>query len=303
MSRKVSPGSSLPAPALPRPGGRRTPTAPSRISPAGSRGASPHVGNGSPHSPRVGNVRVRGKDKVADMRRIVIHTLALGESSMSGLKAKLHADDGSDAQGQLVKIVQEVAEKRGMVLKLREALWSEVSDGYEGYTDAERARVREARDGRVNGGGGGGENGSARGLVEPSTGAMTNSIGTHGMSHAQLEERLDAYERDERTTDVKKIRSDEDESDLRRRFAKWFPVYQAMIGRMDDMKKAFAKMEKGLSDARNSRDRDLVVKEIRHTHDKYHDMHARCVKMLPTLHRRLKDMRSALDASSTDDRL
>lgn len=249
---------------------------------------------GAVTSPRPsGSIRPEQRE---EMRRHVIHMLAATERHMSSLKSALMIDDNRPELINLLSgIVKEVGEKRSDLIYLKRQYWREVSDLYKAYNDVEREKVRKARSQMVTPSAK--DDGKAGIGME---GVADEDESSDIMAYEKLEERLDVFEKEEDETKVPKVASVKDEIELRKRFTKWYPVYSAMVGRMENMKKLFVTLEKRFLDCGSNRDRDGVVKEIHRSHQKLRGRKQRLERTLPVMHALLKDIKKALNKHAND---
>lgn len=200
--------------------------------------------------------------------------LALGETTVPNLKRRIDLRAVRDAETALRDVLAEVAESgptKG-IYKLRDALACEVTDCYAEYTEMERAKVREWRDAALK---------SARGKTDDP------------MTVEQIDGAVDAFERTYKKN-VGKIGTEREEGEMRKSFQRLFPLYSAIIARLEHLQKMFITLEKRYREARSKGDMDTWAKKIARTHARFKNQRAKLERVLPLLHSNLKQMRSVL---------
>lgn len=276
-SRNISPPMS--ASALPHPAMRRAPT--TQYSPYASRASSPKAGsryyayNGSPASPRVPST-VR-PDQRAELRRHVVHMLAAGDCSLDSLRKRLKIDNAPSMGPVLSGVLKEVANRQSGVFSLRQSLWRDVSDGYECYSDVDLAAMRMRR----------------------STMAGPNfehtSPNPEGMTDAQLDKKISEFEKTEMERRVNKPCTPGEEKELRQQYQTWYSTYRTIIGRMEEMRRTFVRLEERYASCQKPKDKEALVQQIKRSHDRFFERKKRFEKVLPALHVMLKCIRDALE--------
>lgn len=266
-----------------------TPTRPMRSSPIGSRGPSPAQITSAPSSPRVGSLRPKSTD-TNELRRNVIHILALGETTNAKLRSRiLDANSGSDNQGALLNIIREVGRYTGTGYVLKDDSWSDVSDTFREYSAMERNRIRELlakrkdapalRSGRM-------PKGSDADIV-PVSKSSTDS---------QIEAAIAQFER--RQGNKKPgalIQSAAEEDNLRQYFSDLYPLYSEVNRRLEKIREIFEDLGKKFQASQPGRARDDLEKRIASLYDEHRDRHKKFCKALPALHSELGDVRKRIE--------
>lgn len=258
----------------------------SGLSPLGSKvvpkGGSPGMGalgaNGNrPESPRLGGLRARNQD-TGGLRRTVIHVLALGAGSMQAVRSRALGNRLSmELKDRFMEVLKEVGTDVMGLYTLKRALWDEVSAEYEGYSEAERARVRVERSNVA----GGKVNGAAE------------VRGMEGMSDASLDAGIREFEADR--SEVGVVSCEADELRLRKKFKTWFPLYDGVIEELEGMGDTFRGMERRYREARSSWERESLVRRIASKYERHKKRRDELTRLLPRLHARLREIRDALE--------
>lgn len=279
-SRKVSPSSLL---SLPKPVSRRTPTKPNRYSPVGSRGPSPSVN--SPGSPRASSIRpprLTDQTDITEIRRQIIHFLAMGEKDLKSIKDRLDSQRVEAPSSTLAAILAEVASSNSGRYALKEKIWDSVTESFD-YTNAELGKMRAYRTEALEG--------------------PYDKLKKQNMSDAELDAAIESFRKNHKDTE-EIITTEKQEAQLRKSFTKMCPLYSELIGRMEELQGVFKKLETRFLAAKSKDERDGLARRITNNHKKYRARYMTCKRVLPEVHSRMKRIRRALDeyAQSEDDR-
>lgn len=160
---------------------------------------------------------------------------------------------------------------------LKKPLWDEVRVEYEGYSEAERARVRAKRPNAM----GGKANGASEG----------GDAG--GMTEAQVDAGIREFEAERWEMGV--VKCEADELRLRKKFQRWFPLYNGMIAELEEMGDTFRGLDRRYREARSAVERDDLARRITSNYDRFKKRRDELVKHLPRLHAKLREIRDALE--------
>lgn len=280
-SRVVSPNETYSVP-LSRPTRSRAPNPSSRYSP---RAVSPSPSAvHSPSSPRIGNLRPKNINR-ADMRRNVIHVLALGEQSVHAVKSRIIGSGAPESQHTMIMgVLHEVSEAKHGMFKLREKCWKEVDDTFSTYTDMERTRMKSARAEAI---------GDQDGKYESDE---KGKLPSYIENADKLEEALEAFERNNVSkSPVIRIRSEQDETYVRKEFKTLHPIYIAGIEWIEDVAAMIRSLEKRWMDTKSDSERQMLAKRIIEKHSIYKTRHAKFVRIVPIMHERVRKMKKEID--------
>lgn len=236
----------------------------------------------SPSSPRIGNLRPRSLDHV-ELRRHVIHVLALGSLSMQEIRRRvLGSDLTMEVKDRFNEVLHEVGVGVSGQYSLKKSLWKEVRDDYEKYTDLERTRVRSERPSgtRANGA-------KTNGVVEP------KPRGVNGKSEFSADPAIKECEAEMAETTV--VTCEADELRLRKSFHKWYPKYSGVIEELERMERTFRELNGRYHDARSAAERENIAREITTNYERHRRRHDELIKFLPRLHARLRSIRDSLE--------
>lgn len=214
------------------------------------------------------------EDRV-ELRRGVIHILALGEVAMTGLRRRLGISDTAGGHEMLISILAEVADSRKGNYTLRERLWAEASDGYPAYSEIERSRMKANRKEAL------GANAEAK-------------IRMQSLSEEQFDDEVNAFEKGYQR-DVGVVTNDREESGMRKQFAQLYPLYTEVIARMEELQKSFVSLAGKFKAARTAQEKDSLAKRLQANHMKHKNRYLKYERVLPLLHRRMKGMHKALE--------
>lgn len=256
-----------------------TPTKPTHISPDGSRGLSPRPPSvNSPSSPKTGNLRAKCED-IEELQTNIMHILASNPRSASDVASRVLGSDGHDGRERVRTVLQDVAVSRNGVFMLKGHLWPQISEDYPSYSEIERSRMKVARSEYY------GVNGTAEvGTVD--AGLMTD---------VQLESEIKSFQKAYAEDKSASVTNEKDELELRKSFQKWYPVYGAVIYRLEGMSKLFKTLDKKYRDSRSSTERENLVKRITLQYQKNNVQREELTNVLPLLHAKLGAIRDALE--------
>lgn len=276
--RNTSPNNPVP---FPPKTARYTPTRSNHVSPSVSRGPSPILNSSAPSSPRTGNLRPKSQS-YADLRRNVIHILALGEHSAQAVRSRLgEGISAPDRQSMVHGILHEVGETKRGLFTLKDELWSEVDDHFPAYSDLERTRVKSSRV----------DVESSRG--QSSANGSEQSAHLHSMTDAQVEAAIDKFEKMKRSSNGK-LATVNGEQGLRKSYNDLFPLYSEIMRKMQDLSNLFSSLGTRIRDAKGA-SRDALAERISSQYEKHQGRYARFTKVLPLIHSYLAEIRKKLE--------
>ncbi|KAI0567083.1 hypothetical protein FGB62_4g258 [Gracilaria domingensis] len=265
-SRRFSPPSNT---QLPKPVSRQTPTKTRQSPHSSSRGPSPNVH--SPSSPRLSS---RPKmDDPEDVRRHVVHSLALGDMTMAAIRRRHEAYnmEGTVLDGAL----GEVADKSGTNYRLKKRSWREVYDDYTDYSEMEKKRMVQNRF---------------------KAGSVDGKLGTEVMNHDMFEHEVkDVTKRMVKT--VADVKDEEDEDKLRENYNQMHKLYKEAIERVTDVSIKFRRLEDKWVSCGDTETTQLTmqVSMALQSGNKVHgERFTRLQNLLPKMHGYLKQVRQAV---------
>lgn len=263
-SRSITPPSApLPTPSAARLGRHRTP----------SSASSPGSPGGPPSAQRQ-----------EELRKGIIHILALGEMSESNLKKRLlNSRESPHSDAIFRKLLKEAAKYHKSGYVLHEDGWQEVTENSMLYSEADKKKVRDIlarRKKKISIGSNGirssRNNGSADALI----------IVSDGVSDSIISMALEQFER--LVQRVGPIRSAKEEQEVHLFWDAWHELYQQVNDRLENMRSEMEKLGMQYDNASSSRSRDEAEKQIRDFHQKSIGRHQEYCKYLPILHKELK---------------
>lgn len=231
-----------------------------------------------------------------EVRKSIIHVLALGEMSETNLRKRiLEARESPMSDATFRKLLREVGRygKSGYVL--REESWREVLESYVGYTESDQKRLREVLGRRAKR--------KAPGLRSSRSVANGHDeapiIVKGAVSDAIISKALDQFEKHGQRTVP--IRSAKEEQDAHSLWDAWHSVYVQVNLRLDAMREDMEKLGRRYDNAKNTRDRGEVEREIHVFHEKSMVRHEQYCKFLPLLHKKLKSLLARMEVYAQSD--
>lgn len=232
----------------------------------------------SPESPARDSAAARVSAECRErLRRHVIHMAATHSKSIQEVRRRCDVKEGTDEDAALGAILKEVASVKRGVLHLHDVHWDKVSEGYECYDERERGTVRKKRSLYQRVQNGSGDDGDS------------DSEGGAGMSDGELDAKMREFESE---GGDKRVGG---EVEMRKAFSKWYPVYDAIVRKMQKMHRDFSTLERRFKES-EGRDREAVVKTIRLKHSRQKERRRKLEVTLPKLHGLLKDIKETLRA-------
>lgn len=265
-SRRMSPSKT----SLPKAGGRQTPTK-SRLSPiTTSRVMSPKKGGAL--SPSRARMNPRPKMSDADeIRRHVMHSLALGDMQKGAIRRRHEALNMDSTV--LNDVLDGVADAKNGTYKLKKSMWREVYDGYSEYSEMEKKRMKENR-------------------VEV-CGVVDGRLNAEGMNNDMLQEEMNSVVSEMGKASVG-VKNDEEENKIRKRYETIHSVYIEVINRMEMVSSMFRRLAAKLK-ACGDGGKEEITCAICLAHSKHSKQYESFVRVLPTVHGYLKQIRQAIE--------
>ncbi|CAN8064428.1 unnamed protein product [Agarophyton chilense] len=252
---------------LSKPARQQTPSK-ARLSPrSNSRVPSPNVH--SPSSPRVGTRRKM--DDPEDVRRHVVHSLALGDMTMTAIRRRHEA---RNMEGVVLgEALGEVAERSGSTYRLKKRSWREVYDDYNDYNDMEKKRMKQNRV-------------EVSGLVE---GKLRVDVINDDLLQEELSSAAKLMARP-----VQEVKDDAEEERLRKNYEHVHRLYSEVIDRMGDVNAKFRRLGDKLKIS-NESERAHVSAAIQSANKSHAERFKRFQRVLPKMHGFLKHVRQTLE--------
>lgn len=250
----------------------------------------------SPGAPRAPDPAQR----LDNLRRGMVHFLALGDATEASLKKRLlDLRESPSLDPAFRKILRQVGRfTKGTGFSLREEHWREVSDNFALYSEADRKRVRDLlarRSKRKSTPVGNGLR--ARSSLTALTSVVEAPIIVNDdVSYAIIAKALAQF--DARHSRNGPIRDDHEEQTVHSYWDAWHSVYNQMHVRMERMSLEMEKLGKRYDEARSSGDRANAEKAIEKFHEASFEQHSQYKKYLPLLHAELKSLLRRMRAYS-----
>ncbi|CAN8075067.1 unnamed protein product [Agarophyton chilense] len=239
-----------------------------RISPR-SNSSVPTPNVRSPSSPRVGTRRKM--DDPEDVRRHVVHSLALGDMTMTAIRRRHEA---RNMEGVVLgEALGEVAEKSGSTYRLKKRSWREVYDDYTDYNDIEKKRMKENRV-------------EVSGLVE---GKLRVGVMNDDLLQAELSSAAEHIMRP-----VPEVKDKAEEETLRKNYDHVHRLYSEVIDRISDVNSKFERLGDKLKIS-NESERAHVSIAIQSADKSHAKRFKRFQRVLPKMHSFLKQVRHAVE--------
>lgn len=246
----------------------------------------------SPNSP--GTVSPPSPQRLEEIRKGIVHFLALGETPEGSLKKRLlDAHESPHVDAPFRKLLREVGTACGKsVYKLNEQWWRDVTEDFALYSEADRKRVRDilARRGKKSSKAGPSGRRSSRtsSLVEFMSLSGSPMIVTDPSSPEIITRALAQF--DKRSTRADPIRNEREEKRAHDLWDAWHSVYEQLNKRLDQMWEKMARLGKRYDSARNAEEREKAESAIQDFHDASYEHHQEYTKYLPILHKELKSL-------------
>eukprot|EP00178_Gracilaria_changii_P009365 TRINITY_DN2744_c0_g1_i1.p2 TRINITY_DN2744_c0_g1~~TRINITY_DN2744_c0_g1_i1.p2 ORF type:complete len:502 (-),score=111.75 TRINITY_DN2744_c0_g1_i1:5112-6617(-) len=262
-ARRISPPANTP---LPKPVARQTPTK-TRVSPhSNSRGPSPGV-----HSPSSARAHTRAQmDNLEDVRRHVVHSLALGDMTMAAIRRRHEARNMES--NVLDDALGEVAEKSGVTYRLKKRSWREVYDDYTDYSDMERKMMTQNRQ---------------------KVGAVDGKLAMEVMNDDLLNHEVrDVAKLMSRS--VAEAKDEEGDDRLRKSYEQVHRIYSEVIERISAVAVKMRRLGDRLETC-NESERGQVCALIDSANQVHGERYSRFKRALPKMHGYLKQVRRAVE--------
>lgn len=251
------------------------PSLPKPIAPSKSRQSPQSISRGGSPNTQTGNaVGLGAKAKLDDgeeIRRHVVHSLALGDMTLHAMRRR-HESLNMDSV-VLGEVLKEVADLSGDNYKLKKGAWREVYDSHPGYNDGNRQLMRENR-------------AKVCALVD-------GKLNVELMNDDALQEEIKELSK-QFSKGVGEVQNDEEERLARKKYERGYRLYREVIARVSLVNGRFVELKEKLEKCKESGGKEKLKMRIQSCDRRYNESFKRLERVLPKMHGFLKGIREAV---------